>query len=170
MKTAKNNSSIRYKSKENYRKIVNRYKRSKSISGGKKIEAPFTNKLHTDVFRLKEKQSEKIGKLMRIYKEKKYEEAIDLGQAILNSDPNNPDVLYISGLSSSMVEKHSLTIKHFEKLCKFYPKFKKNVYLFLSIAHKKIGEFEEGVRVLDKGISNFGSFYEAYVKNKNNLF
>lgn len=161
---SRQNKTLKYKSKENYRKILNRYKRSKSISGGKKIEIPVGGKIYYEKARGKDKKNnEKIGKLMKSYKAKKYEECIELAEKILMTEPKNPDVLYVCGLSASMTEKHDLTIRYFSKLKKFFPKFKKNVFLFLSIANKKKGDLEEGIKILDQGILNFRKFYEAFV-------
>jgi hypothetical protein len=44
------------------------------------------------------------------------------------------------------------------------PKYKKTVYLFLSLSYKKIGDKESGIIILDKAVKNFPKFYEAYVK------
>lgn len=172
IKKRENSKKIRYKSKENFQKIVNQYKRSKSISGkSKKIEFPSNKngKIYYDIFRVQKGKNEKLAELMKIYKEKNYKEALKFGETLLENENKNLDCLYIVGLSASMIEDYDKTILHFEKLIKISPKFKKNVYLFLSIAYKKKEDFTKGVFILDKGIENFKKFYEAYVNIKINL-
>lgn len=168
-KKLKNNkktlTNLRYKSKENYRKVLNRYQRSKSISGSRKSNfGGGAGKLYGDVFRMKNRKvDENLAKMMGYYKEKRYEKAIEMGEKVLQLSIDNVNALYITGLSCSMMEKHDKTIKYFSKLCEIKPKHKKNVYLFLSIAYKKIGEFENGVTTLETGLAIFKKFYEAFV-------
>lgn len=171
-KKLKNNkktlTNLRYKSKENYRKVLNRYQRSKSISGSRKSEfGGGTGKLYGDVFRMKNRKvEENLTKMMRYYKEKRYEKAIEMGEKVLQLSVDNVNALYITGLSCSMIEEHDKTIKYFSRLCQIKPKHKKNVYLFLSIAYKKKGDFENGVKTLQTGLESFKKFYEAYVSEK----
>lgn len=44
------------------------------------------------------------------------------------------------------------------------PKYKKTVYLFLSLSYKKLGDKLSGVSILDKAIKHFPKFYEAFVR------
>jgi tetratricopeptide (TPR) repeat protein len=106
----------------------------------------------------------RIKDMMSYYKAKEYSEAITVGKAILSDDSINLDALYIVGLSSSMLDRHEFTIKHFETLLSLHPTYKKNVYLFLSIAYKKQGDTESSFNVLNKALQLFESFFEAYVR------
>lgn len=105
----------------------------------------------------------RIKEMMNSYKARDYSEAITTGRSILSDYPNNLDALYIVGLSSSMLDRHEFTIKHFENLLSLHPNYKKNVYLFLSIAYKKIGKIESSFNVLTKALKLFEDFFEAYV-------
>lgn len=105
----------------------------------------------------------RIKDMMNYYKAKEYSEAITVGKAVLVDEPVNLDALYIVGLSSSMLDRHEFTIRHFETLLNLHPSYKKNVYLFLSIAYKKIGDLESSFEVLNKALQLFENFFEAYV-------
>ena len=63
-----------------------------------------------------------------------------------------------------MMEDSLKTIKHFERLIQIDPKYKSTVYLFLSIAYKKLGKLEKGVEVLNRSLKLFSQFSEAHVK------
>lgn len=105
----------------------------------------------------------RVKDMMSFYKSREYSEAIAVGRSILTDNPNNLDALYIVGLSSSMLDRHEFTIKHFENLLSLQPTYKKNVYLFLSIAYKKVGKIEASFNVLTKALRLFEDFFEAYV-------
>lgn len=109
----------------------------------------------------------RVKDMMSFYKSREYSEAIAVGRSILADNPNHLDALYIVGLSSSMLDRHEFTVKHFETLLSLQPNYKKNVYLFLSIAYKKIGKIEASFSVLTKALKLFEDFFEAFV-NKNN--
>lgn len=115
---------------------------------------------HSSVTQL---EDPRVKEMMSFYKTRDYNEAIAIGTAILNERPEAVEVLYIVGLSCSMLEKHELTIKYFEALISVKPQFKKNVYLFLSISYKKLGKIEASFNVLNKALRIFDSFFEAYV-------
>lgn len=105
----------------------------------------------------------RLKDMMSSYKSKDYNEAISIGRTILHDYPTNLDALYIVGLSSSMLDRHELTIKYFEQLLLLRPTYKKNVYLFLSIAYKKAGNIDASFNLLNKAIKLFKDFFEAYV-------
>ena len=105
----------------------------------------------------------RVREMMSYYKSRDFNEAIAAGRAILSEHPDNIEALYIVGLCASMLEKHELTIKYFETLIILEPKYKKNVYLFLSIAYKKSNKMDMSFSVLNKAIKLFENFYEAYV-------
>lgn len=108
-------------------------------------------------------EDSRVKDMMSFYKSREYSEAIAVGKSILSDNPNHLDALYIVGLSSSMLDRHEFTIKHFETLLGLQPAYKKNVYLFLSIAYKKIGKIEASFGVLTKALRLFEDFFEAYV-------
>ena len=106
----------------------------------------------------------KSREMMNQYKAKNYQNALFLGDEILGREPKKTSVLYIAGLASSMIEMHEKTVDYFTKLINLEPKYKKNVYLFLSIAYKKLGENTKAVRVLDSALHHFPLFNEANVR------
>jgi tetratricopeptide (TPR) repeat protein len=106
----------------------------------------------------------KVPDMMSAYKNKDYSEAIDLGRDVLAENPKNLDALYIVGLASSMIDRHETTIKNFETLLSLKPQYKKNVYLLLSIAYKKLGKTEASFRVLNMALRHYDRFFEAYVR------
>lgn len=106
----------------------------------------------------------KINEMMMKFKAKDYNQAIALGEQILETHTNHTDAYYIVGLSASMLDQHKKTIQNFEKLVLIDPIYKKTVYLFLSLSFKKLGDKESGINILDKAIKHFPKFYEAYVK------
>lgn len=108
---------------------------------------------------------QKVREMMAYYKSREFNEAIVAGRGILSDNPDNIEALYIVGLCASMLEKHELTIKYFETLILLEPKYKKNVYLFLSIAYKKSNKMDLSFNVLNKAIKLFDNFYEAYVES-----
>lgn len=101
--------------------------------------------------------------MMTKFKTKEYNLAISHGENILKMYPNHTDAYYIVGLSASMLDQHQKTINNFEKLIARDPKYKKTVYLFLSLSFKKLGDKESGISILDKAVKHFPKFYEAYV-------
>jgi tetratricopeptide (TPR) repeat protein len=105
----------------------------------------------------------RIKNMMNFYKARDYNEAITVGRSILAQDSTNLDALYIVGLSSSMLDRQEFTINHFESLLSLHPTYKKNVYLFLSIAYKKIGKVDTSFDVLTRALKLFEDFFEAYV-------
>ena len=113
---------------------------------------------------IKNELDNKINNMMLKFKAKDYTQALNLGENILKVYPNHTDAYYIVGLSASMLDQHKTTIFNFEKLVNLDPKYKKTVYLFLSLSYKKIGDKESGIIILDKAVKNFPKFYEAYVK------
>lgn len=106
-----------------------------------------------------------VEEMRNLYKSDNYEGAILKGEEVLREYPQDVDSLYIYGLSCSMVDRHEDAVQIFNKLIEIEPRYKKTktVYLFLSIGHKKLGDMEKGVEVLDQAINNFPKFYEAYV-------
>lgn len=112
----------------------------------------------------------RINEMMMKFKAKEYNEAISLGETILKMYPNHTDAYYIVGLSASMLDQHKKTIQNFEKLVALEPKYKKTVYLFLSLSFKKLGDKESGISILDKAIKHFPKFYEAYVSTISFVF
>ena len=105
----------------------------------------------------------KLKEMMSSYKARDYGDAIAAGKIILQDMPDNLDALYIVGLSSSMLDRHELTIKCFEQLTAIRPSYKKNVYLFLSIAYKKTNRIEDSFTALNKALVLYKDFFEAYV-------
>jgi tetratricopeptide (TPR) repeat protein len=87
--------------------------------------------------------------MMSHYKRKEYSKAIHTGDLVLVVQPNNLEALYIVGLSGSMLDNHTLCISCFEKIRRLDPKYKKNLFLFLSISYKKINNPEKSVNTLN---------------------
>lgn len=128
---------------------------TKASGTGSKLKQPHALNSFTEDQRMKD--------MMSFYKARDYNEAIAIGRTVLADSPDSLDALYIVGLSSSMLDKHELTIKYFEDLLALDPQYKKNVYLFLSIAYKKIGKIDSSFEVLNKALKLFDNFFEAYV-------
>lgn len=101
--------------------------------------------------------------MMIKFKQKDYAAAIYIGEQIIKSSPALCDAYYIVGLSASMLDQHQKTVYNFEKLVGMDPKYKKTVYLFLSLSYKKLGDKASGISILDKAIKHFPKFYEAFV-------
>lgn len=112
----------------------------------------------------------RVPDMMAAYKSKDYAEAISLGRDVLAEHPKSLDALYIVGLASSMVDRHESTIKHFETLLSLKPQYKKNVYLLLSIAYKKLGKTDASFRVLNMALRHFDRFFEAYVNAAHQIY
>lgn len=98
------------------------------------------------------------------FKLKDYSGAIQQGEQIISNQPSFCDAYYIVGLSASMLDQHQKTVTNFEKLVSMDPKYKKTVYLFLSLSYKKLGDKQSGISILDKAIKHFPKFYEAFVR------
>lgn len=134
-----------------------------NLISSKKSAASKISKAYFQHSSIGQLEDPRVKEMMSFYKTRDYNEAIAIGTAILNDRPEAADVLYIVGLSCSMLEKHELTIKYFESLISVKPQFKKNVYLFLSISYKKLGKVEASFNVLNKALKIFENFFEAYV-------
>lgn len=106
---------------------------------------------------------EQMKELMILYKKKDYEGAISYGEEILAKQPSSVNTLYVMGLSACMLHRHELTISSFKKILNVDPLYKKNMYLFISIAYKKMNDQENAIGILTEAINHFPNFYEAYI-------
>ena len=59
--------------------------------------------------------------------------------------PHNPEAKYLMGVCAFHLENYPEAIEHFTALLQVEPKYKKNAYLFLGIAQKKTGQWEEAL-------------------------
>lgn len=114
-------------------------------------------------FKKEQQDKEDNDQLMMRYKKKDFGEAINYAQEILKRNPNNTNALYVMGLSACMVHKHELTIEAFKKILNKDPYYKKNMYLFISIAYKKLNEPDKACEILSDAMEIFPNFYEAYI-------
>lgn len=130
-----------------------------TISGLSRPSAHTSTQKHSSIH----DAGDKIQGIMEKYRAKDYLGCIESGLEVLRSSPFNVDALYMVGLSSSMVDRHDLTIKHFETLLKYKPQYKKNIYLLLSIAYKKTGDVDRMLNTLNRSISMYDKFFEAFV-------
>ena len=111
----------------------------------------------------KKAREDNVMKMMLSYRNKDYRSAITQGEEILEEDTDNMDALYILGLSSSMLNLHSQSVEYFERLIDKYPRYKRSIYLFLSISYKKLGDYKNGIKSLEKALKIFPDFYEALI-------
>jgi tetratricopeptide (TPR) repeat protein len=113
-----------------------------------------------------ERRREVAGMLrgvVKMYNDGEFGEAMKLGEKVLEKEEKSLEALYFCGRCALMLDDHQKVVECFKNLLKLNPKFKKQVYLFLSISLNKLEKGDEAVRMLDLAISNFPNFYEAYV-------
>ena len=94
----------------------------------------------------------KLREMNNYYKLKDYINASRIGEDILQKYPSLSEALYIVGLCCAMMEDNVKTVRNFERLVQLDPKYKRTVYLFLSIAYKKLGKLEKGVDALNRAL------------------
>lgn len=111
----------------------------------------------------KNEEEEQVKELMVLYKKKDYLGAISFAENILKDKPKSVNTLYVMGLSACMLHKHELTISSFKKILSIDPIYKKNMYLFISIAYKKLNDTENAMYILTEAINHFPNFYEAFI-------
>ena len=157
---------VRYSSVKRDRKApMERIKKMKSKRSSSTSHSDLMQKMVNKKQRRKKVELEaKIFELKKAYKAKDYLSTISLGDMILGEYPKQLEALYFIGLSSSFLDDHKRAIQNFEKLILLEAKFEKIAYLFLATAYKKLGQKEEGIKVLEKAIKYFPKYYDAYVR------
>jgi tetratricopeptide (TPR) repeat protein len=100
---------------------------------------------------------------MALYKKKDYDGAIKFANELLTTHPKSVNTLYVMGLSACMLHNHELTISSFKRILLIDPLYKKNMYLFISIAYKKLNDADNAIQILSEAIEHFPNFYEAYI-------
>ena len=97
----------------------------------------------------KKKNVEKIKAIKKLFKEKKYEEALKSGTEYLKKIPNNHDVLFFVGGVYYMKNKYKTAISYFDKALEI-GSYDIDVLLLKAYSHQKLGENKRAIQCCDK--------------------
>lgn len=94
--------------------------------------------------------SEKIDKAMNLFKERKYNEAIDAFHSVLETEPDNADVYNNLGVAYSCIADFKHAETYFIKALELDPQLAQT-YINLSDLYYKAGDLASAVGTLQKG-------------------
>ena len=99
-------------------------------------------------------------KILDLFKKKNFVEVIKNGAALLNSNPNDHQLIYILGLTSINLKNFIQAEKYFEKLLSV-KKTHELYYIFGNI-QKKLKKYKKAVSSFEYAIRLNPNFSEAY--------
>lgn len=92
---------------------------------------------------------EKLKELRKLVKEKKYDNALQVGRDILLKNPSNHDVNFIVGGIYYMREQHKTAISYFDKSLEI-GEYDTDVLLLKANAHFKLQQIKECIQCCEK--------------------
>ena len=115
-----------------------------------------------------EPDKEIIEKIIFLFNKKKYSEALDLSDSIVNEYPNSILINNITGVIHTELKNYSLAKNLFNKVVNLNPKYNDGFYNLANI-YNKLGEEENAIKNYEKVIELDKSYYKAY-NNLGNIF
>ncbi len=109
-----------------------------------------------------------IEKLILSFNQKKYSEAFNLANVVLNEYPNSVLVNNIAGVIQTELNNFTLAKKLFIKVVNLNPKYNDGYYNLANI-YNKLGEEEKAIESYEKVISLDNNYYKAY-NNLGNIY
>ena len=109
-----------------------------------------------------------IEKVILLFNKKKYLEALDLSNNIINKYPNSILINNISGVIHTELKNYTLAKKLFIKVINLNPKYNDGYYNLANI-YNKLGEEDNAIKNYEKVIELDKSYYKAY-NNLGNIF
>jgi len=115
-----------------------------------------------------EPNKKKIEKVILLYNKKKYLDALDLSNKIIDEYPNSILINNIAGVIHTELKNYTLAKNLFIKVLNLNPKYNDGYYNLANI-YNKIGEEENAIKNYEKVIEIDRSYYKAY-NNLGNIF
>ncbi len=109
-----------------------------------------------------------IEKVILLFNEKRYLEALDLSNNIVSKYPNSILINNISGVIHTELKNYTLARDLFIKVVNLNPKYSDGFYNLANI-YNKIGEEDNAIKNYEKVIELDKSYYKAY-NNLGNIF
>ncbi len=109
-----------------------------------------------------------IEKVILLFNKKKYLEALDLSNNIINKYPNSILINNISGVIHTELKNYTLARDLFIKVVNLNPRYNDGFYNLANI-YNKIGEEDNAIKNYEKVIELDKSYYKAY-NNLGNIF
>ena len=94
--------------------------------------------------------SEKIDKAMSLFKERKYQEAIDAFSSVLETEPDNADVYNNMGVAYSCIGNYDQAKNYYTKALELDPEMAQ-AYINLSDLYYKAGDLPSALGTLQRG-------------------
>lgn len=98
--------------------------------------------------------------IINLYKEKKFLDTIKLGTKLIDDYPDDPQLIYILGLTSINLQNFTQAERYFEKLISI--KTTSEVYYIFGNIKKKLNKNYEAISFFEKSIKLNPKFSEAY--------
>ncbi len=109
-----------------------------------------------------------IEKIIFLFNKKKYLEAKDLSEKIINEYPNSILINNISGVIHTELKNYTLAKNLFNKVVNLNPKYNDGFYNLANV-YNKLGEEDNAIKNYEKVIELDKSYYKAY-NNLGNIF
>ncbi len=116
----------------------------------------------------KEPDKKTIEKIILLYNQKNYLEALDLSNKTISDYPNSILINNISGVIHTELKNYTLAKKLFIKVINLNPKYNDGYYNLANI-YNKLGEEDKAIKNYEKVIELDKSYYKAY-NNLGNIF
>lgn len=97
----------------------------------------------------KKKNQEKLKEIRKLVKDKKYDQALEIGIKYLQKVPENNDVLFIVGSIYYMKNKFKTAISYFDKSLEI-GEYDTEVLILKANSHYRIGENKKAIQCCDK--------------------
>ena len=103
-----------------------------------------------------------ISKLNKLIEEKNYLEAKQIVDQLLDTDKENPQLLFIKGVLLSELNEIDNAIREFESLTKSHPTLPEP-YNNLAVLYAQNGDFDLAKTALEKSIKTHPSYATAHI-------
>ncbi|EAS02746.2 tetratricopeptide repeat protein (macronuclear) [Tetrahymena thermophila SB210] len=104
-----------------------------------------------------------LEKGQKLFKENNLSEAIQCFQEALKKDNRNLELNYLLGVCYLGKTEYERAVKEFLTVMEKNPNYRKNIYLLISIAFKKLDNIPSAIRMLSKVLQNHPKYYDAYI-------
>lgn len=108
---------------------------------------------------------------IRAYREKNVSKALELFKEVRKNGDKSAQLSYYMGSCFLNMGKHQSSIMYLNECISANEKYNPNVYLYIAVNFKLMGNYRQAVRVLEKGINIFpnfeqGQFYKGKLEMK----
>ena len=126
---------------------------------------PNNLRVKKELLKIKDNQNSRstlnLNKIIKLYQQKKFKEALAIGKVLFNSNPNDFTLCNVLGAIYSMLLDPNMAIKFYEKSIKINPHFAAS-YSNLGACYRGMKNYPLAIENYNKAIEINPSFCEAY--------